>query len=102
MAYAETRGQILLGTTDEQFDVTTFAPIHPWMGCATSLHSIEYHEVVRARLRPGSVVAQLVPLYETEEADRSRRLCSRFERRRHETARWCMGSGYSSTSVRSP
>ena len=56
-----------LATTDEQFDVITSDPIHPWVRGAASLYSIEYHELVKQRLRPGGVVAQWVPLYETDE-----------------------------------
>ena len=56
-----------LATTDEQFDVITSDPIHPWVRGAASLYSLEYHELVKARLRPGGVVAQWVPLYETDE-----------------------------------
>jgi spermidine synthase len=57
-----------LATTDEQFDVITSDPIHPWVRGAASLYSVEYHELVKARLRPGGVVAQWVPLYETDMA----------------------------------
>jgi spermidine synthase len=57
-----------LATTDEQFDVITSDPIHPWVRGAASLYSVEYHELAKARLRPGGVVAQWVPLYETDEA----------------------------------
>ena len=57
-----------LATTDEEFDVITSDPIHPWVRGAASLYSVEYHELVKQRLRPGGVVAQWVPLYETDEA----------------------------------
>ena len=57
-----------LATTDEQFDVITSDPIHPWVHGAASLYSIEYHDLVKQRLRPGGVVAQWVPLYETDVA----------------------------------
>jgi len=56
-----------LATTDEQFDVITSDPIHPWVRGAASLYSVEYHELVKERLKPGGVVAQWVPLYETDE-----------------------------------
>ena len=56
-----------LATTDEQFDVITSDPIHPWVRGAASLYSVEYHELVKDRLKPGGVVAQWVPLYETDE-----------------------------------
>ena len=57
-----------LATTDEQFDIITSDPIHPWVRGAASLYSVEYHELVQRRLRPGGVVAQWVPLYETDES----------------------------------
>jgi spermidine synthase len=57
-----------LATTDEQFDVITSDPIHPWVRGAASLYSVEYHELAKSRLRPGGVVAQWVPLYETNAA----------------------------------
>ena len=57
-----------LATTGERFDVITSDPIHPWVRGAASLYSVEYHDLVRRRLRPGGVVAQWVPLYETDEA----------------------------------
>ena len=57
-----------LATTDQQFDVITSDPIHPWVRGAASLYSVEYQELVKQRLRPGGVVAQWVPLYETDEA----------------------------------
>ena len=57
-----------LATTSEQFDVITSDPIHPWVRGAASLYSVEYQELVKQRLRPGGVVAQWVPLYETDEA----------------------------------
>ena len=57
-----------LATTDEQFDVITSDPIHPWVRGAASLYSVEYHALVKRRLRPGGVVAQWVPLYETDES----------------------------------
>ncbi len=56
-----------LATTGEQFDVITSDPIHPWVRGAASLYSVEYHELVKERLKPGGVVAQWVPLYETDE-----------------------------------
>ena len=56
-----------LATTDEQFDVITSDPIHPWVRGAASLYSVEYLDLVKERLRPGGVVAQWVPLYETNE-----------------------------------
>ena len=59
-------------TTREKFDVITSDPIHPWVKGAATLYTKEYFEHVKARLNPGGVVTQWVPLYEsTEEAVRS-------------------------------
>ncbi len=59
-------------TSDEQFDVITSDPINPWVKGAASLYTREYFESVKAHLKPGGVVTQWVPLYEsTLEAVRS-------------------------------
>jgi spermidine synthase len=56
-----------LSTTDEQFDVITSDPIHPWVRGNSVLFSREYYEIVKARLKPGGIATQWVPLYETSE-----------------------------------
>ncbi len=59
-------------TTDEQFDVITSDPVNPWVKGAASLYTREYFESVKRHLKPGGVVTQWVPLYEsTIEAVRS-------------------------------
>ncbi len=55
-------------TTDEKFDVITSDPIHPWVKGAASLYTREYFEQVKARLKPGGIVTQWVPLYESSPA----------------------------------
>lgn len=57
-----------LATTTETFDVITSDPIHPWVRGAAALYSAEYYELVKSHLRPGGVVAQWVPLYQTDAA----------------------------------
>jgi spermidine synthase len=57
-----------IATTREKFDVITSDPIHPWMDGAAALFSVEYYELAKQRLNPGGIVAQWVPLYETDEA----------------------------------
>lgn len=52
-------------TTREKFDVITSGPIHPWVKGAATLYTKEYFEHVKARLKPGGVVTQWVPLYES-------------------------------------
>ncbi len=59
-------------TSREKFDVITSDPIHPWVKGSASLYSKEYFELVRKRLKPGGLVTQWVPLYEsTREAVQS-------------------------------
>jgi len=55
-------------TTNETFDVITSDPIHPWVRGAAALYSLDYFALVKQRLRPGAVVTQWVPLYETDDA----------------------------------
>ncbi len=52
-------------TTREKFDIITSDPIHPWVKGAATLYTREYFEHVKARLKPGGVVTQWVPLYES-------------------------------------
>jgi spermidine synthase len=61
--YDDARSFVL--TTDEQFDVITSDPINPWVKGAASLYTREYFESVKRHLKPGGVVTQWVPLYES-------------------------------------
>jgi spermidine synthase len=56
-----------LATTRERFDIITSDPIHPWVRGNSVLFSREYYAIVSARLRPGGIASQWVPLYETSE-----------------------------------
>ena len=70
IAYDDARHYMVTG--QEQFDVITSDPIHPWVKGAATLYTKEYFEHVRRRLNPGGVVTQWVPLYEgTEDSVRS-------------------------------
>jgi spermidine synthase len=55
-------------TTKEKFDVITSDPIHPWVKGAASLYTQEYLELAKARLNPGGVLVEWVPLYENSAA----------------------------------
>lgn len=57
-----------LATTREQFDLITSDPIHPWVKGSAVLYSQEYFALCRARLRPGGLMSQWVPLYESDRA----------------------------------
>lgn len=61
--YDDARSFVL--TTDEQFDIITSDPINPWVKGAASLYTREYFEDVKRHLKPGGVVTQWVPLYES-------------------------------------
>ncbi len=65
VVYDDARHYIL--TTADKFDVITTDPIHPWVKGTSALYSKEYYELVKAHLNPGGVVAQWLPLYESDE-----------------------------------
>jgi spermidine synthase len=52
-------------TTRETFDIITSDPIHPWIKGSAALYSKEYFELCRRRLKPGGLITQWVPLYES-------------------------------------
>ncbi len=55
-----------MATTAEKFDIITSDPIHPWVRGSAILYSKEYYELCRARLNPGGVYVQWIPLYQTD------------------------------------
>jgi spermidine synthase len=55
-----------IATTDDKFDVITTDPIHPWVRGMSTLYSAEYYEQVRQHLNPGGVVAQWLPVYDSD------------------------------------
>ena len=64
IVYDDARHYIL--TTPDKFDIITTDPIHPWVKGTSALYSKEYYELVREHLNPGGVVAQWLPLYESD------------------------------------
>jgi spermidine synthase len=62
--YDDARHFIL--TSHEKFDVITSDPIHPWVKGTATLYSKEYFELCKQHLKPGGVVTQWVPLYESD------------------------------------
>jgi spermidine synthase len=66
VVYDDARHFIL--TTDEQFDIITSDPINPWVKGAATLYTEEYFELCKRRLKPGGVITQWVPLYESNAA----------------------------------
>jgi spermidine synthase len=63
IVYDDARHFVL--TSNEKFDVITSDPIHPWVKGAGTLYTRQYFELVKAHLKPGGVVTQWVPLYES-------------------------------------
>jgi spermidine synthase len=64
MIYDDARHYIF--TTRDKFDVITTDPIHPWIKGTSILYSKEYYELVKSRLNPGGVVAQWLPIYDSD------------------------------------
>lgn len=62
-------GRNYLLTTRERFDVITADPIHPWSGGASSLYTDEYFRLASARLNPGGLICQWLPIYEMSSDD---------------------------------
>jgi spermidine synthase len=65
MVYDDARHYIF--TAPETYDVITTDPIHPWVKGTSTLYSKEYFELVKSHLKPGGVVAQWLPIYDSDE-----------------------------------
>jgi spermidine synthase len=75
--YDDARHVIL--TSKEKFDIVTSDPIHPWVKGTSSLYSKQYFELVKQHLRPGGMVTQWVPLYESDFATVKSELATFFD-----------------------
>lgn len=62
-------GRNYLRATPETFDVITADPFHPYTRGAGSLYTVEYFQSARARLNPGGVMSQYLPLYNLSDSD---------------------------------
>jgi spermidine synthase len=63
IVYDDARHFVL--TSNEQFDIITSDPIHPWVKGSATLYTREYFELVKRHLKPGGMVTHWVPLEET-------------------------------------
>jgi len=63
IVYDDARSFIV--SSKEKFDIITSDPIHPWVKGAATLYTREYFELVKRHLKPGGLVTQWVPLYES-------------------------------------
>jgi spermidine synthase len=77
LVYDDARHYIF--TTQEKFDVITTDPIHPWVKGTSTLYSKEYYELVKAHLKPGGIVAQWLPIYDSDPATVRSELATFFE-----------------------
>src|SRR5207247_6128730 len=77
MAYDDARHYIF--TAPEKFDIITTDPIHPWVKGTSTLYSKEYFELVKRRLNPGGVVAQWLPIYDSDPETIKTELATVFE-----------------------
>lgn len=75
--YDDARHYVL--TTPEKFDIITSDPIHPWVKGAATLYSKEYFEIAKQHLKPGGVISQWVPLYESDLATVKSEVATFFE-----------------------
>jgi spermidine synthase len=66
-------------TTKQTFDVITTDPIHPWVKGTSTLYSKEYYQLVKAHLKPGGVVAQWLPIYDSDPATVKSELATFFD-----------------------
>ncbi len=77
LVYDDARHYIF--TTRDKFDVITTDPIHPWVKGTSTLYSKEYYELVKSHLNPGGVVAQWLPIYDSDPETIKTELATFFE-----------------------
>ncbi len=56
-------GRNFLAMSDHQFDMITADPIHPRITGVGYLYTEEYYRLLKARLKPGGIVCQWMPMY---------------------------------------
>ncbi|MFM7297730.1 MAG: fused MFS/spermidine synthase, partial [Planctomycetota bacterium] len=62
-------GRAWLARTDERFDVISADPIDPCVSGSAYLYTEEYYRLGRARLAPGGLMSQWIPLYDLAPSD---------------------------------
>ncbi|UCF80245.1 MAG: fused MFS/spermidine synthase, partial [Acidobacteriota bacterium] len=60
-------GRIHMTYTDKVYDVIASAPSNPWVAGTANLFTVDFYELVRARLAPDGVFGQWFQLYEVSE-----------------------------------
>jgi spermidine synthase len=56
-------GRAWLRRTEERYDIVTLEPMPPYFAGTNSLYSEQFYQLVAARLRPGGVMAQWLPIH---------------------------------------
>ncbi|MEE9608110.1 MAG: fused MFS/spermidine synthase, partial [Myxococcota bacterium] len=56
-------GRNFLAMSEESFDMITADPVHPRITGVGYLYTREYYQSIRARMNPGAVVTQWMPMY---------------------------------------
>lgn len=56
-------GRNYLLTTTKKYDIITQEPMHPSLAGVVNLYTKEYYELAKARLKPGGIISQWIPLY---------------------------------------
>ncbi|MBL8862398.1 MAG: fused MFS/spermidine synthase [Planctomycetes bacterium] len=62
-------GRQWLALAREPYDLVTSDPVHPWTRGSSDLYTLEHFRTMRARLAPGGVASQWLPLYELSTED---------------------------------
>ena len=62
-------GRNYLKTTDDRYDVITADPIHPWTRGSGYLYTEEYYRLAAARLEPGGIMCQWLPVADLTPVD---------------------------------
>lgn len=68
-----------IAASPDKFDIITTDPIHPWVKGTSTLYSREYYQLVKEHLNPGGVVAQWLPIYESDRATVATELATFFD-----------------------
>ncbi len=64
LIFNDGRNHLLL--TDQKYDVITSDPLEPVVSGAASLFTVDHFRIARARLAPGGLMCQWIPLYEMQ------------------------------------
>jgi spermidine synthase len=83
-------------TAPQKFDIITTDPIHPWVRGSSTLYTKQFYEMEKAHLNRGGIVAQWLPIYESDEQTVKTELATFFSVFPHGTvwSNYQEGDGY--------